>query len=85
MWVSACVCLVCIPHTIECSGNRVSDFLELELPLVVNLLRVFGIEPGSYGVASALKDLLLCLCVSEAGTVSVRTERKPSILNFPCS
>lgn len=85
MWVSACLCLVCIPRTIECSGNRVSEFLELELPLVVNLLRVFGIEPGSYGAASALKDLLLCLCVAEAGTVSVRTERKPSILNFPCS
>lgn len=37
VWVSACMCLVCMPCTVECSGNRASDFLELELPLVVNL------------------------------------------------
>lgn len=63
VWVSACMCLVCIPWTIECSGNRVSDFLELELPLVLNLLRVFGIEPGSSGAAIAPKGLLtVSLC-----------------------
>lgn len=70
------MCLVCIPWTIACTGNRVSDFLELELPLVVNLLRVFGIEPGSSGVASAPKGLLLCFYVAEAGTVLSEDRKK---------
>lgn len=44
--------------------------------LVVNLLRVFGIEPGSSGAASAPKGLLLCFYVAEAGTVLSEDRKK---------